>query len=116
MELKKQDVSFIAIKVEDELPTFPQIVTVLIDGRIPMMAQIRPSENGHVWWTLGMAEATKIEKNKKCVTHWLKSIKDVYVLSDIELKILLEKFKEKILRQENPLAPSVEDFLKDNSK
>lgn len=77
--MQKQDLAFLAIKVEDELPPYPQIVVVLIDGRIPMMAQIRPSGNGPEWWTLGMANATKIEEKKKCVSHWLKPVKDVYI-------------------------------------
>lgn len=77
--MEKHDLVFLAIKVEKELPTYPSIVVVLIDGRIPMMAQIRPSDNGPEWWTLGMANATRIEEKKKCVTHWLKPVKDVYL-------------------------------------
>ena len=66
------EIVYVAVDVEKELPPYPQIVVVLLDGRIPMMAQIRPSENGHEWWTLGMSQATRLEENKKCVTHWLK--------------------------------------------
>ena len=84
MNNKKYDKVYVAIKVEDDLPPLPQIVTVLIDGRIPMMAQIRPSENGPEWWTLGMATATKIEEKKKCVTHWLKPVENVFVLTEQE--------------------------------
>ena len=65
---------FKAIKVEDELPEYPQIVTVLLDGRLQMMAQIRPSGTGPVWWSLGGPNAYMIEEKKKCVTHWLKEI------------------------------------------
>ena len=77
--MEKHDLVYLPIKVEDDLPSFPQIVVVLIDGRIPMMAQIRPSENGPEWWTLGMADAKRIEEKKKCVTHWLKPVKNVYL-------------------------------------
>lgn len=66
------EIIFKAVKVEDELPPYPQIVTVLLDGRLRMMAQIRPSENGPEWWSLGMDKAHRIEEKKKCVTHWLK--------------------------------------------
>lgn len=65
-------INYVAIPVEEVLPDYAQIVSVLIDGRLPMMAQLRPSENGPEWWTLGMANATRIEEKKKCVTHWLK--------------------------------------------
>ena len=61
------------------------IVTVLLDGRIPMMAQIRPSQNGAEWWTLGMANATRIEDKKKCVAHWLKP-EERYVFTKDELE------------------------------
>lgn len=79
--MEKHDLVFLPVKVEEELPPYPQIVVVFIDGRIPMMAQIRPSniDNEPEWWTLGMANATKIEEKKKCVTHWLKPVKNVYL-------------------------------------
>lgn len=80
--MEKYELAFLAVKVEDELPPYPQIVVILIDGRIPMMAQIRPSDNGPEWWSLGMSTAHKIEENKKCVTHWLKPIKNVYINFD----------------------------------
>lgn len=83
--MEKQKV-FIPVSVEDELPSFPQIVVVLIDGRIPMMAQIRPSDDGPEWWTLGMSNATKIEEKKKCVTHWLKQ-QEGYFLTEDEISL-----------------------------
>ena len=86
---------FIPVSAEDELPPFPQIVIVLIDGRIPMMAQIRPSENGHEWWTLGMNQAHKIEANKKCVTHWLKDQGGYFFTKD-EFKNYLKTLDKKM--------------------
>ncbi len=67
-----------AIPVETgEFPPMAQIVVVLLDGRLPMMSQVRPSENGRPeWWTLGMSNASRIEEKKKCVTHWLKPIEN----------------------------------------
>ena len=68
-----EKIMYEAIPVDSgDLPSYPQIVCVLIGGKIPMMAQLRPSENGPEWWSLGMANATRIEEKKKCVTHWLK--------------------------------------------
>ena len=76
---------YIATPVCEELPPFAQIVVVLLDGRLPMMSQLRPSENGQEWWTLGMGLASRIEQNKKCVTHWLKPV-IVNTFTDDELQ------------------------------
>lgn len=73
-KIMKHKYVYVPTSVEDELPPYPQIVIVLIDGRLEMQAQIRPSENGPEWWTLGMSQATRIEEKKKCVTHWLKPV------------------------------------------
>lgn len=94
MENKKFDKVYVAIKVEDDLPPFPQIVPVLLDGRIPMMAQIRPSENGPEWWTLGMANATRIEEKKKCVTHWLKPLEEEVFTEDQFIEKIIEELPE----------------------
>lgn len=56
------------IPVDEKKPGWAQIVPILIDGRLPMVAQWRPPGE---WWTLGMANASKIEAKKKCVTHWI---------------------------------------------
>ena len=70
---------FKAVPVEERLPAYAMIMPVLLDGRIPMMAQLRPSElpgfEKGDWFTLGMANATRIEEKKKCVTHWLEPVK-----------------------------------------
>jgi len=71
-----QKIFFEAVPVEQELPPYPQIVTILLDGRIEMTAQIRPGENGPEWWTLGMQDAKPLESNNKCVTHWLKRVEE----------------------------------------
>lgn len=58
----------VPIDQTDELG-WAQIYVVLADGRIPMMAQWRPPGE---WWTLGMSQATKIEKG---LTHFLRPLK-----------------------------------------
>lgn len=66
------EIFYKAIDVNERLPKeYATIHVILLDGRLPMMAQWRPSENGGEWWSLGMSQATKIEEKKKCVTHWL---------------------------------------------
>jgi hypothetical protein len=68
----EQEIYYRAVPVEEDLPPVPQIVTVLIDGRIEMQAQIRPTDKPgqKEWWSLGMANAKPLTK----VTHWLQRI------------------------------------------
>lgn len=108
------EILFKAIKVEDELPPYPQIVTILIDSRLPMMAQIRPSENGPEWWTLGMSEAKQL---KKGVTHWLKRIdRDQYLstVKPVEVMTWVEdgEVKEFVLTLAAAYAAACKDYWK----
>lgn len=63
---------YVPIPVEQRLPPNAWIGVVLINGRLPMMAQLRPHfGGGHQWFTLGMAQAKEIPKG---VTHWLEPV------------------------------------------
>lgn len=107
---------YIPVSVEQELPPFPMIVTVLLDGRLPMMAQIRPHETlekGHEWWTLGMSEATRIEEKKKCITHWLKPV-ERYIFTKEELEKVVGDAMDKGEASRNtttPYSEIKEDYL-----
>lgn len=81
------------IPVEKDLPPYPQIVVVLIDGRIPMLSQIRPGDNGPEWWSLGMQNAHRLEEKKKCVTHWLKPV-DGLSIAEVGFKETVAKWME----------------------
>lgn len=85
---KKIETYYAIVSVEERLPPFPQIVIVLIDGRIPFMAQIVPNETGHQWESIG-SERKVISKG---VTHWLSEQQGV-ILSVEEWKIIIETLK-----------------------
>jgi hypothetical protein len=83
---------FVPVCVDLRLPkSFATIHIVLLDGRLPMITQWRPSTNGGEWWTLGMANATRMDEKKKCVTHWLEEKQKRYVLSEEEYMAMKEK-------------------------
>lgn len=61
-----EEIIYKPIRCEERLPKdYATIHIVLVDGRIPMMAQFRPDKE---WWTLGMSNAKRLDKG---VTHWL---------------------------------------------
>lgn len=93
MEQFKTTDCYLPIDVNERLPQYPQIVVVLVGSRMPMMAQIRPSENGPEWWALGMANASRIEEKKKCVTHWLEPRPGMVVHTKAELEKIIEDEK-----------------------
>lgn len=83
---------YLPIPVEDRLPANAWIGCVLIDGRLPMMAQLRPDVVGHKWFTLGMAQAKEIPKG---VTHWL----EPYKLDYEQLKRLIPEVQPDFRRK-----------------
>lgn len=95
--MQKHKKIYIPISVDERLPkSFATIHVVLLDGRLPMMAQWRPGLNSNgEWWTLGMSNGSHIEENKKCVTHWLEVVQNVTVLTEQEIeKELIEAFMD----------------------
>jgi hypothetical protein len=79
---------YVPIPVEQRLPPSAWIGIVLIDGRLPMTAQLRPHfGGGHQWFTLGMAQAQEIPKG---VTHWL----EPHLLSDENYATLMKHLEK----------------------
>lgn len=75
---KQKEIIYKAISVDERLPeNYATIHFILIDSRLPMIAQWRPCDgsvkgNGiGQWWSMGLSKGKHIEQNNKCVTHWL---------------------------------------------
>lgn len=69
MKATGTEIYYRAVPVEEGLPDYAQIVPVLIDGRLPMMAQLMPDilKDRQTW-----QELSSRKEITKGVTHWLK--------------------------------------------
>lgn len=87
-KLVKQDI-VVWVKASDELPDSDELMHVKIDGR-KRIGNFFDGNNGEVKFYVNMGSGYDLGKEEFINLEWLKPVKDVYVLTEAEIKEIAE--------------------------